>query len=90
MITIHIVDDLDCGDPPMINTATIPDYVSYFCNRFGEQWSFKFDRKTRTGELRGGDVGWNESFEVTDDICTDLLLGQEESLRLATCWAATN
>ncbi|MDA1164309.1 MAG: hypothetical protein O3B13_14535 [Planctomycetota bacterium] len=90
MIAIGNFHTQDCGDPPIIDTEAAHNYVGYFCNRFGEQWIFQFDRETQTGELRGGDVGWNQSFTVQDGVCVDLLLNQPEALWLAACWSAVS
>jgi hypothetical protein len=43
---------------------------------------------TGQATLRGGDVGWNTKFDVTNGAVADLILGQEEQLWLQACWAS--
>jgi len=74
-----------CGDPPIVNGDSGNCYLGYFENPFGEQWIFTMDRDTGKAVLRGGDVGWNTSFEVLDGQVADLILGNEERLWLQTC-----
>ena len=76
------------GDPPIVDGEAGNNYIGYFENPFGEQWIFTFDRETGTAILRGGDVGWNEQFDVSDGIAGDLILGQEEQLWLQACLLA--
>ncbi len=79
----------ECGDPPIVSGDDPDVYVGYFENSYGEQWIFTYDRKTGRAELRGGDVGWNDRFEVQDGTVPDLKLSREESMWLKACWIAT-
>ena len=62
--------------------------MGYFENPYGEQWIFTLDRVTGKATLRGGDVGWNTQFDVTNGAVADLILGQEEQLWLRACWSS--
>jgi hypothetical protein len=75
-----------CGDPPIIDSGAENCYVGYFENPYGEQWIFTLDRGTGKATLRGGDVGWNTKFDVTNGTVADLILGKEEHLWLQACW----
>jgi hypothetical protein len=77
-----------CGDPPIVNGDDPDLYIGYFENPFGEQWVFTYHRKTRTAELRGGDVGWNSVQSILDGTVGDLILGAEEAAWLQACWRA--
>lgn len=77
-----------CGDPPIIDGSAENCYVGYFENPYGEQWIFTLDRGTGKATLRGGDVGWNTKFDVTNGAVADLILGKEEQLWLQACWSA--
>jgi len=77
------------GDPPIIDGDAENSYVGYFENPYGEQWVFVFDRDSRTAILRGGDVGWNEQFDITDGSTGNLILGKEELLWLEACLLAS-
>jgi hypothetical protein len=77
------------GDPPIVDGEAGNNYIGYFENPYGEQWVFTFDRETGTAILRGGDVGWNEQFDVTDGNTGDLILGREEQLWLQACLLAS-
>ena len=77
-----------CGDPPIIDASADNCYVGYFENPYGEQWIFTLDRATGKATLRGGDVGWNMQFDVTNGTVADLTLGHEEQLWLQACWSA--
>lgn len=77
----------DCGAPPAIQNQDPQCYYGYFENPFGEQWVFVYDRASRRGLLRGGDVSWPEAHEVVDG-AVDLMLGDAERLWLAACWKA--
>jgi hypothetical protein len=76
-----------CGHPPTIE-RTPHLYVGYFEGACGDQWVFTFNRQTRTAELRGGDVGWDEIHEVQYGHVDHLILPAEEALWLAACWEA--
>ena len=75
-----------CGDPPIVDSIAENCYLGYFENPYGEQWIFTLDRRTGKATLRGGDVGWNTKFDVTDGAVADLILGREEQLWLQACW----
>lgn len=77
-----------CGDPPIVDGSVENCYVGYFENSYGEQWIFKLDRGTGKATLRGGDVGWNTTFDVTNGTVADLILGREEQLWLQACWSS--
>lgn len=77
-----------CGDPPIIDSESGNNYIGYFENSFGEQWIFTFDLDTDTAILRGGDVGWNQTFDVTDGAKIGLSLGHDEQLWLQACLKA--
>lgn len=77
-----------CGDPPIVDGSADNCYVGYFENPYGEQWIFTLDRGTGEATLRGGDVGWNTKFDVTNGAVTDLILGKEEQLWLQACWTS--
>ena len=59
----------------------------YFENRAGEQWVFVCDRVGQTGELRGGDLGWDTVLPVRDGQAS-IVLGEAEAMWLQACWAA--
>ena len=77
-----------CGDPPIISDDDPQVYLGYFENPHGEQWVFSYDRRTQRGELRGGDIGWNEVFAVEDGAVPKLNLNRSEAMWLAACWSA--
>jgi hypothetical protein len=76
-----------CADPPIV-VSSEGTYTGYFENGIGQQWLFSFDRKTKRGTLRGGDLGWNHAAEVIDGAAVGVLLGPDEAYWLAACWAA--
>jgi len=45
-----------------------------------------YDPDTGKGELRGGDVDWNNVFEVLNGRVPDLILGASEQKWLEACW----
>lgn len=63
-------------------------YCGYFENEHGEQWVFLYDRKTGISELRGGDVGWENIYQVIDGHVIELILSAEEKMWLKACWNA--
>ncbi len=78
------------NEPPEISDDDRNLYVGYFQNEHGEQWTFTFDRTTRIGELRGGDVDW-KALQVTDADGAprvDMVLNAGERLWLQACWKA--
>lgn len=77
------------GDPPIVDGEVGNQYIGYFENPFGEQWMFTLDRDDGTAIVRGGDVGWNEQFDVSDGSTGDLILGHEEQLWLQACLSAS-
>jgi hypothetical protein len=78
-----------CGDPPVVDSEVGNQYIGYFENPFGEQWIFTLDRVTRIAILRGGDVGWEKEYDVSDGSTGDLILGPEERLWLQACFFAS-
>ena len=75
------------GDPPIVdNTA---NYVGYFENRHGEQWTFEYDREAGSATLRGGDIGWNNPVEVRDGTAVGIILQNDEAAWLRACWNAS-
>jgi hypothetical protein len=88
MSNVHTVS---CGTPPNFVNDKPDRYHGYFENRVGEQWVFTYDRSTRKAELRGGDVGWQEVYEVVGGSAKEVILGSDELRWLEACWmAATN
>ncbi len=79
-----------CGDPPIVDGVTGNQYIGYFENNYGEQWIFTLDRDTGKAVLRGGDVGWNNEYEVIAGRVADLVLNNEELLWLQACWFAAS
>lgn len=88
LLTIFNSHTPQCGRPPSLNNESPDLYTGYFENRFGEQWMFTFNRRTREATLRGGDVGWENSFSVRDGRVVELILGQDELVWLSACWKA--
>ena len=89
VLEIRNVHCKDSGMPaPVTKDLSSDQYVGYFENQFGEQWTVQIDRQTKTGVLRGGDIGWERAVEIKDDTFEDLILSPEESLWLAACWKA--
>ncbi len=78
-----------CGDPPIVDGSDPNLYIGYFENAFGEQWIFTRDRTTGIATLRGGDIGWNTSVDVTSGPAIDLVLNQPERQWLESCLAAS-
>lgn len=80
-----------CGIPPTINGGDNSVYVGYFESKYGDQWVFTYDWRTKTAQLRGGDVGWDTVYTVDESgRVPDLILAIEEQLWLRACWDATN
>jgi len=77
-----------CGSPPRIDDSALNCYRGYFENERGEQAIFVYDRATRHGTLYLGDAGWEQPYPVVDGTVTELNLGINEALWLATCWKA--
>jgi hypothetical protein len=78
-----------CGEAPAVNDDDPNVYLGYFAGPFGDHWVFTYDRTTKTAQLRGGDVEWDNVFILRDDgTVPELILGLEESLWLSACWEA--
>jgi len=77
-----------CGTPPVYTNQEPGCYYGYFENPYGEQWVFVYDRATESGELRGGDPGWERVFEVRNGRVSGLMLEQTEIEWLRACWRA--
>ena len=88
LLTISNHHTPNCGDPPIVDDRNPDLYVGYFANAFGEQWIFIHDRKSRTSELRGGEVGWNTPFRVENGSAEGLDLSGPEAAWLQACWSA--
>jgi hypothetical protein len=77
-----------CGEPPALSNDNSDHYHGYFENHHGEQWVFTYCRSKRKAEIRGGDAGWASAYEVVDGKVEEIVLGKDERLWLAACWAA--
>ena len=76
-----------CGEAPTITNQGGTHYCGYFENRYGDQWVFVYDRERKIGELRGGDLGWDQVVLVEDGT-VNVNLGSEETAWLHACWTA--
>ncbi len=79
---------IGCGEPPAFTNEAPGRYHGYFENSYGEQWVFVYHRAGKKGELRGGDAGWEQVFEVIDGQARGVILGQDEIRWLQACWVA--
>ena len=86
-IQIWNTHTLSCGSPPTITNESSNRYYGYFQNRFSEQWVFVYDPERKTGELRGGDIGW-DTVVIVKDGKADVALGKAEAAWLQACWTA--
>jgi len=62
MTSIYSIKNLHskcCGKPPKIQKPE-DGYLSYYENKYGEQWFVVGDYKSMTMTLVGGDVDWHE------------------------------
>ena len=80
-------DTPSCREPPAIGTDVEGKYFGYFEGRAGEQWVFMYDRVDQTGELRGGNLGWDTVLPVRDGR-DSLVPGEGKALWLRACWTA--
>jgi hypothetical protein len=55
----------ECGAPPTLGAAE--KFVSYFENRFGEQWVLVGDRASGKAVVYAGDCHWQKPMEVSVD-----------------------
>ena len=86
LLTLRNRHNPTCGDPPIVDDVTGDQYIGYFENSYGEQWIFTLNRESGRAVLRGGDVGWNNKYEVIDGRVDELVLNNEELLWLQACW----
>ena len=77
----------ECGTAPEINGDEAGVYSSYFENSDGEQFVFQYQRSTGEAVLRGGDLGWDESYEIPQ-MAGDIVLNDAEFLWLMACCMA--
>lgn len=89
MLKIHNRHFPSCGAPPTIDGAEGECYIGHFENRHGEQWIFVKDWTTGKTTLKGGDVGWDTTYEVVDGRIDGLILGKDEQLWFQACCLAT-
>ena len=88
LLTIFNNHSPACGEPPAMDYADRGKYYGYYQNCDGEQWIFVYDFKIIRGTLRGGDGGWDNSYDVIGGRVADLLLNTDERQWLASCWNA--
>lgn len=87
MYSNHIKES---GRPPEYTNENSGDYFGYFENVHGEQWIFSYNRKEKKGELRGGDIGWENPVEVINGQVAGLILDPSERAWLKACWIAAH
>jgi hypothetical protein len=77
----------ECGVPPAINAAG--KFVSYFENRFGEQWVLVGDNASGKAVVYAGDCHWGKPMEVSvDQPYPRATLQEPEKMWLIACLAA--
>ena len=88
VFTAHNAHSDELGPPPGIaKAAGDTDYHGYYESALGEQWVLVVDRKTKTGVLRSGDIGWDEAIPIVDGtIEKPIVLGIAEWSWLNPCW----
>jgi hypothetical protein len=76
-----------CGKPPKIDADG--RYVSYFENRYGEQWVLIGSEDRTSAEIRGGDIGWDRVVVVSiEKPFPDIVLNEDEIMWMVACLAA--
>lgn len=74
------------GQHRKIDMMTNPTlFTSFFCNRYGEEWHFVYDRRRSEGILSGSDVDWQE-YRVLGGRAEGLILNEEEIQWLLKAW----
>lgn len=63
LLTVKNYHAVSCGPVPDVDTSG--KYVSYYENRFGEQFIFVGDPKAESAVVYGGDLGWDEARLIT-------------------------
>jgi hypothetical protein len=77
----------ECGAPPSVGAAE--KFVSYFENRFGEQWVLVGDRASGKAVVYAGDCHWQKPMEVSvDHPYPRAALQEPEKMWLVACLAA--
>jgi hypothetical protein len=90
LLSIRDHHAISCSDPLIVASDAAHCDISYFENRYGEQWIFTFDHDISKATLRGGDVCWNSEYEVVDGKVAELVLGNDEQFWLRACWMAAH
>jgi hypothetical protein len=75
-----------CGVPPTVDATG--KFVSYFENRFGEQWVLVGDKASGKAVVYAGDCHWGKPMEVSVDQPYPLILQEAEKMWLVACFAA--
>jgi len=73
------------GDWTRLEAAMNSEYESKYKNLYGEIWVFEYDYDTRTGVVRGSDIGSDE-YAVVDGRADDLVMHKEERDWLLAAW----
>lgn len=88
ILTVYNRHVAGSGTPPALSNEARDLYLGYFENSQGEQWIFTFNRTTGEASLRGGDVGWEDTYPVREGQIEGLILSEEETAWLQACWKA--
>ena len=77
----------ECGVPPAVDATG--KFVSYFENRYGEQWVLVGDRASGKAVIYAGDCHWEKPMEVSvDHPYPRAALQETEKMWLVACLAA--
>ena len=77
----------ECGSPPTVDATG--KFVSYFENRFGEQWVLVGDMASGEAAVYAGDCHWAKPMEVSvDHPYPRATLQEAEKMWLVACLAA--
>lgn len=87
ILQINNLHTPECGAPPAVDATG--KFVSYFENRFGEQWVLVGDQASGKAVVYAGDCHWERPIEVSvDQPYPAATLQEGEKMWLIACLAA--
>ena len=88
VIKIQNVHFAACGKPPaIVKQNQDGQYVGYFTNQYGEQLVLVIDLQAKSGQMFGGDFGWEQPILIENNrVLGGPIFGDDEAAWLRLCW----
>jgi hypothetical protein len=89
VLVVKNVHAAECGPAPRVEDGPDAKVLTlYFRSDMADQLVLQYDPKKKIGILRSGDIGWDNKFEIRDDVLNTAgaIFGNGELTMVAAAW----